>query len=338
MNKQNLSEVSFIRPILIILLVVYHSFIIYDGGWSKPDGFVDIVSYRWIARSSYAFMLETFVLISGYLWAYQRECLSKVKTFFETISNKFERLIIPCLVFGILYICIFGGYNELSNNLLSLWGGVGHLWFLPMLFWCFVLGYPIVHIKCKLVLKICVLLLLVLGSILSLPFALSTALYYLLFFIAGYYLWIYRDSILAFVDKKFSRVKLIIILWIVFAVLFILGSIGMDAFAETKDISTLNKILYHIVDKYVRVLYSSVGVMAMLLTAIHITQIRSLKEWYVNLGKYCMGVYIFQQFIIKYVIYDTPLAISVGYCWLPWIVFAMALGGSLLLSYTVKKL
>ena len=338
MEKQNLYEVSFIRSILIVLLVAYHSFAIYSGAWIEPDGIVGVTSYGWIARSSYAFMLETFVLISGYLWAYQRESLGKLKGFFQTIVNKFDRLIIPCLVFGVLYVCIFEGYSELRNNLLSLWGGVGHLWFLPMLFWCFVLGYPIVNIKCKLVLKFSSLLLLVLGSILSLPFALSTAFYYLLFLIAGYYLWTFKDNILSFVDKNFSRIKLIIILWVVFAVLFILGSIGMDAFAEIKDNSTLVKILYHITNKYVRVLYSSVGVIAMWLTAIQITQKRSLKEWYVNLGKYCMGVYIFQQFIIKYVIYDTPLAISVGYYWLPWFVFAMALGGSLLLSYTVKKL
>lgn len=207
-----------------------------------------------------------------------------------------------------------------------------------MLFWCFVLGYPIVKMKSNLVVKFSVLILLVLGSILSLPFALSTAFYYLLYFVAGYYLWIYKGNILAFVDKKFGRIKLIIVLWVVFAVLFIFGTIGMDAFAEIKDNSTLIKILYHITDKYARVLYSSFGVMAMWLTAIQITQKRNLKVWYVSLGNYCMGVYVFQQFIIKYVIYDTTLAVKVGYCWLPWIVFAMALGGALLLSYTVKKL
>lgn len=31
-NPKNLAEVSIIRPILIVLLVVYHAFIIYRGG------------------------------------------------------------------------------------------------------------------------------------------------------------------------------------------------------------------------------------------------------------------------------------------------------------------
>lgn len=66
-----LTEVSVIRPILIVLLVVYHSFIIYQGGWSEPDGFEPNRTYWWISKASYSFMLEAFVLISGYVFAYQ---------------------------------------------------------------------------------------------------------------------------------------------------------------------------------------------------------------------------------------------------------------------------
>lgn len=71
-KKENiLTEVSVIRPILIILLVVYHSFIIYQGGWSEPVGFEPNETYWWISKASYSFMLEAFVLISGYVYAHQ---------------------------------------------------------------------------------------------------------------------------------------------------------------------------------------------------------------------------------------------------------------------------
>lgn len=55
-----LSEIAVIRPILIILLVVYHSFIIYQGGWSEPIGFEHNRAYWRISKASYSFMLETY--------------------------------------------------------------------------------------------------------------------------------------------------------------------------------------------------------------------------------------------------------------------------------------
>ena len=39
-------EVAFIRPILILFLVVYHAFLIYGGGWAQPVGYVDIPLYK----------------------------------------------------------------------------------------------------------------------------------------------------------------------------------------------------------------------------------------------------------------------------------------------------
>jgi len=71
-TREYLSEIAFIRPLLIVLLVMYHAFIIYMGGWQEPSGFIPCKGYEWIARFSYSFMLETFVFISGYLFAFQR--------------------------------------------------------------------------------------------------------------------------------------------------------------------------------------------------------------------------------------------------------------------------
>ncbi len=44
-GPKNIAEVSFIRPILIVLLVVYHAFIIYRGGWTQPSGFQENTIY-----------------------------------------------------------------------------------------------------------------------------------------------------------------------------------------------------------------------------------------------------------------------------------------------------
>ena len=122
------------RPILIVLLVLYHSFAIYSGAWDRPEGYEGVQAYKWIARTSYAFMLESFVFLSGYLWSYQRNSLGKVRTFYHTVMDKSARLLIPCWVFSIIYLILFESGNGDYNRLLAILEGEGHLWFLPMLF------------------------------------------------------------------------------------------------------------------------------------------------------------------------------------------------------------
>ena len=56
--RKMLNDVYIIRPMAIFLLVVWHSFIIYAGGWKKPEGFLPISEYWWLGKLSYSFMLE----------------------------------------------------------------------------------------------------------------------------------------------------------------------------------------------------------------------------------------------------------------------------------------
>ena len=106
-KRNNIVEVSFIRPILIILLVLYHSFAIYSGAWHAPEGMVYYSPYRWVAKVSYSFLLESFVFISGYLFAFQNESSNKAKPFWSIVKNKFFRLMVPSLVFSSLYVSLF---------------------------------------------------------------------------------------------------------------------------------------------------------------------------------------------------------------------------------------
>lgn len=46
-NKRNLDEVSFIRPILIVLLVFVHCFTVFNGGWPPFEGYKDCTGYMW---------------------------------------------------------------------------------------------------------------------------------------------------------------------------------------------------------------------------------------------------------------------------------------------------
>lgn len=68
--KKTLLEVAIMRPILILCIVIGHSFAIYNGAWPSPFD-VNIHSiYRYINPLFISFQLAGFVFISGYVDEY----------------------------------------------------------------------------------------------------------------------------------------------------------------------------------------------------------------------------------------------------------------------------
>ena len=136
MGKKLLNDVVIIRPLAIFLLVVWHSFIIYTGGWAEPENFKSIELYWWLAKGSYACMLELFVFISGYVFALGLK--RKKPTLKNVLSSKFKRLIIPSIVFSIIYYVMFYDIRNLqiSSFVIKILSGCGHMWFLPMMRIC----------------------------------------------------------------------------------------------------------------------------------------------------------------------------------------------------------
>lgn len=184
--RENLDEVSFIRPILILLVVLYHSMAIHTGNWEMPEGVTVIPVYKVIGRLSYLFMLETFVFVSGYVWAYQREKRGKSETFVLLFHKKALRLLIPTVVFGIIYLILFERNNY---TLLHLLEGPGHLCFLPMLFECFLISWCVLSIKPLFRILIPLLFLIAIFTPSDIPFRMSYTLYYLPFFLLGFCLY-----------------------------------------------------------------------------------------------------------------------------------------------------
>ena len=184
--RENLDEVSFIRPILILLVVLYHSMAIHTGNWEMPDGVTVIPVYKAIGRLSYSFMLESFVFVSGYVWAFQCKKRGNSETFVLLFHKKALRLLIPTVVFGIIYLLLFERNNF---TLLHLLEGPGHLWFLPMLFECFLISWCILSIKLSFRILIPLLFLITIFIPSGIPFRMSYTLYYLPFFLLGFCLY-----------------------------------------------------------------------------------------------------------------------------------------------------
>jgi len=66
-----LYEVSIIRPLVIFLLVVYHSLCIYTGGWPVPQGLESNDFYWWLGHLISGFRIETIAFVGGYVFSYQ---------------------------------------------------------------------------------------------------------------------------------------------------------------------------------------------------------------------------------------------------------------------------
>ena len=140
-NNNILYEVVPIRLVMIVLLVFYHAFAIFSGAWSPIAGYPEIPLYDILDKLSYTCLLETFVFISGYILGFQvsKKGDGYIHNVTPFLTKKLKRLILPSILFSVIYMFLFNGYEKpLPTVVYNLLSGTGHMWFLPMLFWCFV--------------------------------------------------------------------------------------------------------------------------------------------------------------------------------------------------------
>lgn len=333
-KRKNLDEVSFIRPILIILLVAYHAFAPWCGAWVHFDGFHDNKCYWWLGKVAYSFMLPTFVFISGYVWSYQRETLQRKLELKALFIQKLKRLYVPSLLFSILYVITIDGIEgggSMINYIYIILQGRAHMWFLPMLLWCFAACYLLLKIEKKW-LRWLIIVVLLICSRSSLPFQISSSAYYLLYFYLGYDLYRYSDKI-----RCNATNIAVFISWIGFVVIFIMATVGIEYLHQFEyGYNMFYRILVSVSSLFLSVSYSVLGVCAILLSSYHYTQHHELSRLYIKIGDYCFGVYLIQQFILQLLYYKLPISCTVNNIWLPWLGLVLTLVTSLLLSYLIK--
>lgn len=326
LKKIRLDEVTAMRTILALLIVLMHSFTCYQGGWSLPEGCIDIPLYKWIARVAFAFTLEAFVFISGYLFAFQKITLNKSG---RVIINKLKRLILPSIIFSVLYFVIFFEYKGLGNFVYSIINGCGHMWYLPMLFWCFVGVVILQKIKIGDGWKLLLLALINLFWPLSLPFQIETATNYIFYFYLGYVVYKYSERI-----KESITTKSLIISWIIFIVVFII----LRPLKETIVIGDQDFRLYKLLSISARgacqLIYATIGTITFYVTMVYYTQRKQLGKFTISLASCCFGIYLIHQFLLIGLYYNTNFASLVGAYWLPWLGFIIVL----LISYLLASL
>lgn len=256
-NRQFLYEVVPIRLFLVVMLVFYHAFAIFTGAWDPIDGYPKIPVYNILGNLSYACLLETFVFISGYVFGSQvrikGETVLSAKSIFV---KKFKRLIIPSIIFSIAYLFIFGNVNQpILRTIYQILCGVGHMWFLPMLYWCFIIVYVFEKLKIRKNITIMLLLLLSVISYLPLPLRLGAPLYYAISFYIGYL--IQKNDYTGRIDSK----KTILIGALGFVCFFILKfAFANSVCIQLFDIEILDKAINLSLSSFIRLVCAAFGI------------------------------------------------------------------------------
>lgn len=343
-KKRFLDDVCVIRIILILLLIIYHSFCPYTSSfWPNPQNY-SIPVYYWLGRLSYSFMLETFVFISGLILGYQVMIKGSSLISFNTlIKNKVKRLIIPSVIFSILYYILFLELNDsVIETTTTIINGAGHMWFLPMLFWCFVLVYIIYKLEFNDKFIIPLLFVIAGFAVIKLPIRINQSLYYILFFYLGFTVGLQRIRLNRFFTKKWIMLagSSFVVLFPVLS--FIRYGIGDVALAEQMGGGiplNIRLLLAYAFKNFCQIIYSLNGVFLIYITVNYLIQTYKIKLGYriVKLSAYCFGIYVFQEFIIR-IFYYKCNAISVLNPYIfPWLCIIITLCISTILTHYFLK-
>lgn len=207
-NRQKLQNIVILRSFAIIAVVLYHSYCPWMSSWNW---------YECPIRNLYSFIFETilvgrmplFVLVSGYLFSYLYFARGKYHSFVDFIKNKFKRLLVPCIVFtGLLCVCL-----QVNYMFVFIYGGY-HLWFLKMLFLCFLTCWIVANYVRSWKIEIVLLLISIIMTFVPVANVLGIHHYfkYFFFFYGGYLFSKYRQNLDFIYTKRFGLAIIVIYL------------------------------------------------------------------------------------------------------------------------------
>lgn len=323
-----LNEVTLMRSVLALLIVFMHAFTCYNHSWGEPKGFVDVPLYKWLSRISFSFTLEAFVFISGYLFAFQRYTLNRKEGIAILIQQKIKRLILPSIVFSTVYFFFFYQYKGFSEMLYSIINGCGHMWFLPMLFWCFIGGWLLEQIDVNNIWKMVFLICLHLLAIFSLPMQLNRACFFMIYFYLGFVVYKKSEKI-----KSYHSIKRLLQWgWIFYILVFAVFRPLSDVFVCSEKESVFHQLTILVCHNACQLIYAGLGLAVFYFSAIYYVKQNQLKPFTNKLAANSFGIYLFQQFVLLFLYYKTSFSLIVGPYWLPWCGFAIAIFVSYILS------
>ena len=213
------------------------------------------------------------------------------------------------------------------------------MWFLPMLFICFFM--MCITEKVKLSPRVAIILaaiasLFSLGPLGNLPFRLSHAMYYFIFFAIGFYIQKYD-----MLTKRFVRFKHIFLMLVLYVTFFLTYHLVLERYIiiNQDDLTFSSRVLYALIVRVLKIFQAFSGLIATFLLVDYLLKRDKIKSngLMLRLSGYCFGVYIFQQFILMWCVKSPWVINTLGSYAFPWVAFVVALVLSLLCTHVLLK-
>lgn len=139
-KERELSLMAPIKTTMMLLVVLYHSCVMWAGGGWFDYPVVSCGPLGVFALWLNTFHVPMFVFASGYVHSYLRRETLHYGSASTVLVRKARRLLLPCALVSLLWAApiygVFVGTENLAIKFL-LMESPSQLWFLPMLFWCF---------------------------------------------------------------------------------------------------------------------------------------------------------------------------------------------------------
>ncbi len=325
MEKKIIQEIVILRPLLIFCIVVGHSFSYYKVAIAP------IEVYNWVNPFFISFQLAAFVFISGYLFG-----ISSLAGFKSSvlgyIGDKFKRLYLPALIFGVVYFFLFdfkGSLREFISPELfyKFLNGYSHLWFLPMLFLCYTFHRIFYKIEIKHLRITVIILLIACFAATLIPVthkAIQSFMYHNICFFLGVLSYKYRlfeksNKIL----YPISAIGLFIILFLVYHNL-----------SNSDSVIVRGTVFITTLAAYVSAIYGFFKLTSLLLIKDKDYNYGILKK----LNKLSFSIYVIHQFVLIFIIKFTNLDETISSLQYPFALLAITTIASLLIADANKEL
>lgn len=338
--QKRLQEINIIRPIVITALVLLHSFAIFYGAWPMPDGVDAIKLYSLLPCFIRGFLMETIAFVAGYVFSYQVNDLGRVYTLRGMVKKKFIRLLVPCWILGFVYALCFSRDEPVIGTTVAILNGIGHLWYLTMLFWCFVVLFFIhkyIGRNTKRIF-ICFFPLLMLSCV-PIPVVMLLGFdkmpHFLFYVYLGYVSYIYRSKVYDYLrDKR-------LMLFLIYTAFVVLSFYVLPEILKDDGMAMLSHMLVYVMLKISLCLTAMSGCMLLYVVVVGFLKRKEngyvIPEFVNRANNICYGIYVFHQFILMWIYYDTNIPLLISSYILPILSFVVTLSLSVLFTIVFTK-
>lgn len=251
----------------------------------------------------------------------------------QLAQKKAKRLLYPYFLFGTLYYLIISskGHANFVDLFSTLANGIGHLWFLPTLFICFLLHWILykmeLFLKYKYNKQIATIIIMTMlfcayisSPIMPKIFCIRYAFMYLIFFYIG-------QKFYGKITLKPSALLFSVIAYICMFVIYY----------SIKDIKSIT--IPYFINKIIDFLTRLSGIYFFFILSLNaVKNKKHLSKFYKQLTSLSFGIYLYHQFIIVYIYERTIIPELFGVYWTPFICLTITFIVSYILTTLSQKI